>query len=59
MSGLRPTHNTRLVQKIKRGPKAPFFKLEASAQTENDDPQPQVVLACGFLMTNCAPLTDS
>ena len=24
-------------------------------QAENDDPQPQVVLAFGFLITNCAP----
>jgi len=28
-------------------------------QTENDDPQPQVVLALGFLITNCAPSRPS
>lgn len=59
MSGLRPTHNIRFSPENKTGPEGPVFQLEASAQTENDDPQPQVVLACGFLMTNCAPLTDS
>ncbi len=29
------------------------------AQTENDEPQPQVVVAFGFLITNCAPFRSS
>lgn len=32
---------------------------DESAQTENEDPQPQVVLALGLRMTNCAPSTLS
>jgi hypothetical protein len=28
-------------------------------QVENDDPQPQVLVAFGFLITNCAPSTPS
>ncbi len=33
--------------------------LNGSTQTENEDPQPQVVVALGFLMTNCAPCKSS
>ena len=29
------------------------------AQAEKDDPQPQVVVAFGFLITNCAPCRSS
>jgi hypothetical protein len=29
------------------------------SQTENDEPQPQVVVAFGFLITNWAPLMSS
>ncbi|VWB86865.1 hypothetical protein BAR24066_04112 [Burkholderia arboris] len=29
------------------------------AQTENDEPHPQVVVAFGFLITNWAPLRSS
>jgi hypothetical protein len=28
-------------------------------QTENEEPHPQVVVALGFLMTNCAPCKSS
>jgi len=28
-------------------------------QAENDEPQPQVVVAFGFLITNCAPSMSS
>jgi hypothetical protein len=30
-----------------------------SDQAENDEPQPQVVVAFGFLITNCAPCRSS
>lgn len=30
-----------------------------NAYTENDEPQPQVVVAFGFLITNCAPVKSS
>ena len=38
-----------------------FYCLAASDgdQTENDEPQPQVVVAFGFLITNCAPFRSS
>ena len=31
----------------------------ATAHTVNEEPQPQVVLAFGLRITNCAPLNDS
>ena len=46
---------------IKRGMKPVFIRRTGSdlpcAQTENDEPHPQVVLAFGFLITNWAPLS--
>lgn len=43
--------------KRKREPKLPFLVLRN--QTEKDEPQPQVLEALGFLMTNCAPSSPS
>lgn len=54
----------------KNGAEAPLHRLPAERtawpinrsaihQTENDEPQPHVVDAFGFLMTNCAPLISS
>ncbi|MGF6442274.1 hypothetical protein QF002_003085 [Paraburkholderia youngii] len=40
-------------------PRFPCGLISLTAQTENDEPQPQVVVAFGFLMTNCAPLMSS
>jgi hypothetical protein len=44
-------------KKTKRAAMGPLllqqkWRLGALAQAENDDPQPQVVVALGFLMTN-------
>ena len=42
--------------KAKGSPGSRFRLLQlSSAQAENDDPQPQVEVAFGFLITNCAP----
>lgn len=49
----------RAVHMQKTGHLAPFFFASACVQTENDEPQPQVVVAFGFLMTNCAPFRSS
>jgi len=38
---------------------AAFFCLQFETYAENDDPQPQVEVAFGFLITNCAPSTFS
>ena len=35
------------------------FSEEHCNQTLNDEPQPQLVLAFGFLITNCAPCRPS
>ena len=35
----------------------PAWRL--GSQTENEEPHPQVVVALGFLMTNCAPCKSS
>ncbi|KOS92330.1 hypothetical protein DM47_2042 [Burkholderia mallei] len=43
----------------KNGAPSPVFIGRTSVQTENDEPQPQVVVAFGFLMTNCAPFRSS
>ncbi len=48
----------------KRGMKPRFSfrrtgKTRSCAQTENDEPHPQVVVAFGFLITNWAPLRSS
>src|SRR5438093_1303487 len=40
------------------GARASVFGAIAS-QTENEDPHPQVVVAFGFLITNCAPSRPS
>ena len=36
-----------------------FLNVRKKDQAENDDPQPQVVVAFGFLITNCAPSRSS
>ncbi len=42
------------------GRKAPRnFPAYLTNQTEKEDPQPQVVVAFGFLMTNCEPSSPS
>ncbi len=48
----------------KTGHEAPFLYQRTGAdlpdaQTENDEPHPQVVVAFGFLITNWAPLRSS
>ena len=43
----------------KRGRKAAVAPVVRPRQTENDEPQPQVVCAFGFLITNCAPSRPS
>jgi len=40
---------------IKKGASGAFFLTDFSDQAEKDDPQPQVEVAFGFLITNCAP----
>ncbi len=42
----------------KRRPKAPSG-VHATSYAENDEPQPHVVVAFGFLITNCAPSKSS
>jgi hypothetical protein len=34
-------------------------RLKVISYAEKDDPQPQVVVALGFLITNCEPLMSS
>ena len=36
-----------------------WYSQALAAQTENEEPQPQVVWAFGFLITNCAPSRPS
>jgi hypothetical protein len=44
----------------KRGREAPFDGTARAARyAEKLDPQPQVLVALGFLMTNCAPSRPS
>ena len=38
---------------------AALFECAKTGQAENDEPQPQVVVAFGFLITNCAPSRSS
>lgn len=48
-------------------PTGPYFEtqgtlhcaLSGNEHQEKDEPQPQVVVAFGFLMTNCAPSKSS
>ena len=44
-----------------KGAEAPFQQSTrmCSDHTENEEPQPQVVVALGFLITNCAPSRSS
>ena len=44
---------------IKKAAEAAFFMCLDNAYAENDEPQPQVLVAPGFLMTNCAPSRPS
>jgi len=39
--------------------RAPLAVDGLRRQAENDEPQPQVVVAFGFLITNCAPSSPS
>ncbi|AJY65977.1 hypothetical protein B7760_00064 [Burkholderia glumae] len=41
------------------GDAGPRAASVAAGQTENDEPQPQVVVAFGFLITNWAPFRSS
>jgi len=41
-------------QRAERGKRA-----NGGVYAENEDPQPQVVVALGFLITNCAPSISS
>ncbi len=43
----------------KRAASGQPFVVETGSQAEKLDPQPQVVVAFGFLMTNCAPCRSS
>jgi len=43
----------------KTGPAGPVFYYSLYAYAEKDDPQPQVLVAFGFLITNCAPSSPS
>ena len=43
----------------KKSGRGRFFVAGESAYAENDEPQPQVVVAFGFLITNCAPSRPS
>ena len=43
----------------KKPPKRGGLLGARGIQVENDEPQPQVVVALGFLMTNCAPSSPS
>ena len=51
----------RRVRPKRTGPHGPRFRAstETTGQAEKLDPQPQVVVAFGFLMTNCAPSRPS
>jgi hypothetical protein len=44
---------------MKKAAEAAFFMGAGCAYAENDEPQPQVVVAFGFLITNCAPSRPS
>ena len=45
---------------VKNGAAQAPSKIECrTRQAENDEPQPQVVVAFGFLITNCAPSRPS
>ncbi len=41
------------------GGRSPRPQETVAVQVENDDPHPQVLVAFGFLITNCAPSTPS
>ena len=57
-SWVRSIRRARKRSRNKKGrPRRPF--LCTDPQTENDEPQPQVVVAFGFLITNCAPSRSS
>ncbi|KAF1011604.1 MAG: hypothetical protein E5299_01364 [Burkholderia gladioli] len=54
-----PTHGVEFcIHRQPRDDTRAHCSIEA-AQTENDEPQPQVVVAFGFLITNCAPFRSS
>jgi hypothetical protein len=42
-------------RKEKRRPTPPFLSNGTFVYAEKEDPQPQVDLALGFLITNCSP----
>gem|GEM_PF-4349621 len=50
----RPALRTNKTAYEERGDEAP-----SSAQAENDDPQPQVLVAFGLRITNCEPSSPS
>ncbi len=57
----RPPRGTgATVIEMENGARGPRLRLPGFGdQAENDEPQPQVVVAFGFLMTNCAPSSPS
>jgi len=57
-TGLRTVRN---VVRMKNGAAGAPFSMprRIAVQAENDEPQPQVVVAFGFLITNCAPSRSS
>ena len=58
LGALYPALKAALAAKDKGRPWA-AFSAERSDQAEKLDPQPQVVVAFGFLITNCAPCRSS
>jgi hypothetical protein len=44
---------------VQRLLQAPVLLADEALQAEKEDPQPQVLVAFGFLMTNCAPSRPS
>ncbi len=57
-----PASRRRTTDPAHQAPTAPAGAVELEAwglQAENEEPQPQVVVAFGFLITNCAPSRPS
>ena len=49
-----------LTREIEKGAASALgYAAIAGSRPRNDDPQPQVLVAFGFLITNCAPSTPS
>jgi hypothetical protein len=50
---------SRTAMDTKKAAETAFLFLRGLDYAENDDPQPQVEVAFGFLITNCAPSIPS